>query len=35
MDKLLSLVVQLREGVERLRTIGECEQEIDWWDDSL
>ena len=28
-DELLSLVVELREEVERLRTIGECEREID------
>ena len=33
-DELLSLVVELREEVERLRTIRECEQEIDWWSDS-
>ena len=32
-DELLSLVVELREEVERLRTIRECEQ-IDWWSDS-
>ena len=29
-DELLSLVVELREEVERLRTIRECEREIDW-----
>ena len=34
-DELLSLVVELREEVERLRTIRECEWEIDWWSDSL
>ena len=34
-DELLSLVVELREEVERLRTIRECEREIDWWSDSL
>ena len=34
-DKLLSLVVELKEEVERLRTIREREQEIAWWSDSL
>ena len=34
-DELLSLVVELREEVERLRSIRECEWEIDWWSDSL
>jgi len=34
-DELLSLVVELREEVERLRTIRECKWEIDWWSDSL
>ena len=34
-DELLSLVVELREEVERLRTIRECEREIDWWSDAL
>jgi len=34
-DELLSLVVELREEVERLRTISECKWEIDWWSDSL
>jgi len=29
--KVLSLVVDLKERVERLRTIKECESEIDWW----
>ena len=33
-DELLSLVVELREEVERLRSIRECEWEIDWWSDS-
>ena len=28
---LLSLVVGLTEAVERLRSIRECEREIDWW----
>ncbi|PKU29756.1 death-associated protein 1 [Limosa lapponica baueri] len=32
---LLSLVVELKEEVERLRTIRECEREIDWWTHSL
>lgn len=32
---LLSLVVDLKEEVERLRTIKECEREIDWWCQSL
>lgn len=35
MDELLSLVVELKEEVQRLRTIRECEWEIDWWSDSL
>lgn len=35
MDELLSLVVELKEEVKRLRTIRECEWEIDWWTDSL
>ena len=34
-DELLSLVVELKEEVERLRAIRECEQETDWWSDSL
>ena len=34
-DEHLSLVVELKEEVERLRTIREYEQEIDWWSDSL
>ena len=34
-EDLLGLVVELREEVERLRTIRECEWEIDWWSDSL
>ena len=34
-DELLSLVVELREEAERLRTIRECEKEMDWWSDSL
>ena len=35
MDELLSLVVELKEEVQRLRTIRACEQETDWWSDSL
>ncbi|KAM8793368.1 LOW QUALITY PROTEIN: UV excision repair protein RAD23 homolog B-like [Eudromia elegans] len=31
MDDLLSLVVELKEEVERVRAIRECEREIDWW----
>ena len=34
-DELLSLVVELKEEVERLRTIRVCEWEIDLWSDSL
>ena len=34
-DELLSLVVELKEEVERLRTIREREREIDCWSDSL
>ena len=34
-DELLSLVVELKEEVERLRTIRECEWETDWWSDLL
>jgi len=30
-NDLLSLVVELKEEVERLRSIRECEREIDWW----
>jgi len=28
---LLSLVAELKEEMERLRSIRECEREIDWW----
>ena len=28
---LISVVVNLKEDVERLRSIIECEQEIGWW----
>ena len=34
-DELLSLMVELRQDMERLRAIRECEQETDWWSDSL
>ena len=30
LDDLLSLVAELKEEVERLRSIRECEREIDW-----
>jgi len=35
LNDLLSLVVDLKEEVERLRSIKECEREIDWWCQSL
>lgn len=31
MNDLLSLVADLKEEVERLRSIRQCEREIDWW----
>ncbi|GAB0204581.1 hypothetical protein GRJ2_002923700 [Grus japonensis] len=34
-DDLLSLVAELREEVERLRSIREVEREIDWWSQAL
>jgi len=34
-DDLVRLVAELKEEVERLRAIRECEREIDWWSDSL
>ena len=34
-NDLLSLVACLREEVERLRTIKDCEKEIDWWCQAL
>ena len=34
-DELLSLVVEHKEQVQRLRTIRECEWETDWQSDSL
>ena len=30
-NDLLSLVVDLKEEVERLRSVKECEREIYWW----
>ena len=33
-EDLLSMVAELKEEVERLRTIRESEQEIDWWSNS-
>jgi len=30
-DDLLSMVVKLKEEVERLRSIWDCGREIDWW----
>lgn len=35
MDDLLSLVVELREEVESLRSIRDLKEEIDWWEHSL
>lgn len=32
---LLSLVAELKEEVERLRSIWDCEREIDWWSHTL
>lgn len=29
------MVTELKKEVERLRNIRECEQEIDWWSNSL
>ncbi|KGL92569.1 hypothetical protein N301_03553, partial [Charadrius vociferus] len=34
-NDLLSLVIELKEAVERLRTIRQCEREINWWAHSL
>ena len=33
-DELIQLVVELKEEEQRLRTIRECEREINWWSDS-
>ena len=35
LNDLLSLVIDLKEEVERLRTIKDCDREIDWWCQSL
>ena len=35
LDDLLSVVVKLKVEVKRLRSIRECEQEIDWWSNNL
>ena len=35
MEALLTIVTELKEEVERLRSIRACEQEIDWWSNSL
>ncbi|KAI6074904.1 Cadherin-18 isoform X1 [Aix galericulata] len=34
-DDLVRMVAELKEEVERLRDIRECEREIDWWSNSL
>jgi len=34
-NDLLSLVAELKEEAERLRSIQECEREIDWWSSTL
>uniref|UniRef100_A0A8B9TZX8 SGNH hydrolase-type esterase domain-containing protein n=1 Tax=Anas zonorhyncha TaxID=75864 RepID=A0A8B9TZX8_9AVES len=34
-DDLIRMVAELKEEVERLRAIRECEREIDWWSNSL
>jgi len=34
-DDLLTLVAELKEEGERLRSIRECEWEIDWWSHAL
>jgi len=34
-NDLLSLVAELKEEVERLRSIRECEREINWWSSTL
>ena len=34
-DDLVRMVAELKEEVQRLRDIRECEREIDWWSDSL
>jgi len=34
-NDLLGLVAELKEEVERLRSIRECDSEIDWWSRTL
>lgn len=34
-DDLIRMVAELKEEVERLRAIRECEREMDWWSNSL
>jgi len=34
-NDLLSLAAELKEEVERLRNIGECEREMNWWSRTL
>ena len=34
-DGLFSVVVKLKGEAERLRGIAECEQEINWWSNSM
>lgn len=34
-EDLFTMVAELKEEVERLRSIRECEQEINWWSISL
>ena len=34
-DDLFSMVMELKEGVQRSRSFGECKREIDWWSNSL
>lgn len=34
-EDLISLLAELKEEVEKLRAIRECEQELDWWSHSL
>jgi len=35
LDYLLGLVAEIRDEVDRLRSIRESEQEIDWWSHAL
>lgn len=34
-NDLLSLVAELEEKMERMRSVKECEQGLDWWSNSL